>query len=1248
MTMPANRCLLAAFLLTIATVRSQQALPAAEIEALELKSQTRYGDAARAFLGLLSSPPATADERAAAMAEYYATMATNLTRQTGDWAQLRAGLTSARQSPLATAHAWLTDALTLKLLQGALTNGDLAAITEHTRALDFLEKWWIIGPFDNERGGGYAQAFAPEKEFDPDASYDGKKRPVRWRRLPIDAVPGGLVDLDALVRPDDQVLCYAAVCLEAERAVNAVLHLGSDEAFRVFLNGTEVAARDVRRQFAHDQDAVALSLREGFNLLLLKVCEQEGGFAFAARLAAVGGGRLDGVVERDDADSLRAAAAATAAAADSGAAPFQGARTVFAASVGATGNAADALRLGYLLSDFRADDPSDRRDHRAAQSAVDGLPDLSAARFLLAFTRIQPTLHAAEKEENQRRRDYLQILAKHPDHGQALLELASMELRSLGAPSVAEQYARRALRANPDNAAAAVVLSDACTALELTGPAEQAITSRISADQLDHRPPVLVEALANLLEQQGRLADAVLPRRYLLRCAYTPSAVDRLARLLLRRGEREAAMALLEEGERLLPFAREPRLLRAAALEAAGDVDAAIAALQGWLAICPEDDGALVDVARLHGLAGRVEPQREFLRSALDLNPNLKDERRQLEFLEAGEKPFFQPYLIDGDAALAADAGAPADAAAENDPYYYLLDQAVVRAYRNGTTSSYRHFIARILTEDGARRLSAHRVNHYQGEQRARLLAVRVIKKNGDVQRPQLRDAFVDLPPLEIGDAVEIRSRVDDLAPSFFGDYFGFEHSFVPPENVTNRHAQLVLLLDAGREYRFQSANGAPEGVRETLADGSSVVRYELRDVARGKLEEAQPSPNETQALVRVTTYRDWNQFSAWWWNLIRRQSEVSPAMKAKVSELTAGLSSQAQKIAAIYDFVTTEIRYTAWEFGVHGYKPYSTPVIFERRHGDCKDKALLLNAMLSEIGVEAYPVLIWADQPRSTDDLSLPMVHHFNHCISYLPPADGRSGAFLDGTATYHPPDTTPDMDLGARVLVVKGPQGELLDVPWPTAADNAAFEELTIQLNENGDARVTSVERPRLNQAVPVRASLGNEPAKRQEKLERRLSQIFGKVTVRNVETSDLLDTARPVEVRAEFDAPAFASPQDGGLALKGALQARSLLPLARTPERQYALLLGTPRSEHSVVRYRLPAGWQPVNLPPPTRLQTTFGTFEMSWSFADGELRVERQRALTTNRVEPPEYADFREFATQSEQADSQSVVIRKGGQ
>jgi tetratricopeptide (TPR) repeat protein len=1240
-------CLPALLAGAVPSLAAQQApgFPAAEAAALVAKGQGRVRAARDAFLALTGTGDGS--PHATAVAEYCAVHAEYLTRQLGDWGALRDAMD--RRAAEAERHPALRDALLMLALAAELHAGEAAAAATRTRDLGFLTQWWIAGPFDNERGGGFDRAYEPETKVDLEARYDGKKREIGWRRVPVESPPGGVIDLDAMVRPNDQVLCYAVTAVFADRPQTLALRLGSDEAFKVFVNGAYVGGRDVVRPHQHDQDALAVDLREGPNLLLLKVCDQQGAFAFSARLTAPDGGKAAGLEERGDAASLAAAAAVPPAQQRSAPPLAIGAAAVLAET--APRDPCDAYRLGFILALRQSDDPTDRRDHRLASMAAAAMPDDPMVANLLAFTRIRPILHEAEKEENARRHDYERVLAKDPDHPHTLVALAQMELQSTGSLEAAESHLRRALARNPEFARARLLLAEGLSRRGLFELADREV-ARAAATPDGTGPEVQQQAAAAL----DRALDAERALEALRRAVagrYAAPTVMELARALLRADQRQAAMGLLAEAERALPFEVEPRMLLARLQSAAGEHAAAAATLRRWLAICPEDDEALVELARVHGITGEAEQQREALRAALRFNENRKQERRYLEFLQSDETPFHAPYQVDGNATIAADPGPPADAAAANDPFYHLLEQTVVRAYRNGTTSTYRHSLVRVLTDRGSQMLGTHVVPHFPEEQRARLLLVRIVKKDGQEIRPKLEGDgdgqapyWVRLPALAPGDVVEVASRVDDVAPTYFGDYFGLEHYFAT--GVPCQRSLLTLVLDKGRTYRIAGRNGAPDGAESVDAEGHQVVRWEMRDVPRSSVEEYQPDWKEHVPLVRVTTYADWDAFSSWWWNLIRKQTEVSPAMRAKVQELTANLDTEAEKIAALYRFVTTDVRYTAWEFGVHGYKPYSAPAIFERRHGDCKDKSILLNALLSEIGVPAFPVLIFADPRRSADDLSLPLVHHFNHCISYLPEAPGRRAMFLDGTATYHPPDTLPEMDAGAKVLVVREGRGDVLETPWPDAEANVDARDYRIELERDGDARMRLLHQPRLNHAVAVREGLGNEPAKRKEKLERELAEYLGKVEIREITTSELLDLDVPVEVTVEVAVPEFAGTAGDAITLKASLRPGALLPLAAMERRSLPLLLGPPTTQASTLRYVLPPEYEAVSTPADVELSTNFGSYALRWRVADGTVTVERRLTLSSPRIEPPEYEQFREFAAHVDQADRQVVEAkRKGG-
>ncbi len=1229
-------------LFTSAAPVVSQSIPRAEQAALELKGQGRYGDALASFLSLIAE--LREGEGQAALAEYYAVYAGLLADRIGD-KDILSSFEGLAASDFAKAHPSYRDRLLHLSWEAAARLGDLPRVNQLARELGSIRRFWLLGPFDNERGTGYARELDAEKSFDLQASYQGKKQDIAWRRM--DQSPGlsRSIPLASMFRPEEQVLAYAAVALQSEQEQQVVLHLGSSESFKVFLNGREEAGKNIARGFAVDQEAIPLRLQAGANLLLLKICCQEDSFEFSARLRDSGGGPLSGV-ELSLAPEDMAAAATASPGEPSSPLARPGAIGFFEVAAAETDAAADKYRLAFLLALDRIEDPLQRRDRQILQELLQEMPEFVAARYLLAFTRVRSNSRAEERDENQRRQDYLQILATDPRQVEAMRSLAELELEMNGARPRAETLLKGSLEVNPDFTLGRLLLAQVYRQSEFEALSEESIARAAQADEKGRQSTLAMRAWLGVLinrsswQEARQVCDAMLAQDF-------PAALGDAVELYLRLGETESALALLQDATMRLPYRRYPYLRLAEVQAAAMDRTAALSSLGRWLEVCPDDDEVLTQVAHLHGLLGNDDQRIQFLRLAIELNPNRKTEQRLLEFLEADELPFYSEQVLTSADILAADPGPPEDSQSANDPYYYLLKQVVIQAYRNGTTSRYQHEVFRILNAQGAQARAEYYVPHFRGEQRARLLLARVHKPDGRILSARMRGGYVRFPALEEGDRVEIQSRVDDLAPSFFGDYFGLVHRFASQEGVPIRRSELVLILDPGRNYRIQASNGAPAGDESRDPSGQVLQKYRLRDLPRAGVEMRKPAWTENEPLLRVTTYRDWNEFCTWWWNLIRKQSEVSPDIRAKTAELTAGLDSTRAKIDAIYRFVTTDIRYKAWEFGVHGYQPYSTSVIFDRRHGDCKDKSILLNAMLGEIGVEAYPVLIYANPLRSEDDLNLPMVEHFNHCISYLPASENRAELYLDGTASYHPSDTIPEMDRGAKVLVVRGDRGDIKQIDWGRPAENASEIDYQIQLDASGSALIEYRQEPRGSQAIGLRELLSNEAGQRRERLEQLLSRVFGDIEILDLESSDALDLNQALQLQLRMQCSDFAARQGDGLAIKSRLTGSAMQSLTSDRERQDALLLGPPSSSRERARYRLPDGYTPLDLPEPIDLDTRFGSFKLSWTYAEGLLTVERALSWKLPRIESQEYAEFREYASRVDAADQQLVVVSPGG-
>jgi hypothetical protein len=154
----------------------------------------------------------------------------------------------------------------------------------------WASEWLVSGPFPNPQtvGTEYSPAldsvFLPEEDPDPARDYLLPSGEVAgWRRVSADTT--GYVRLNPHFTPNDWVAAYAQAFLYSPRSGPGVLLLGADDAHQVWINGELVSSRQGRHISVPDEMAVAVSLQEGWNRVLLKVADLDGGWAFHLRAA---------------------------------------------------------------------------------------------------------------------------------------------------------------------------------------------------------------------------------------------------------------------------------------------------------------------------------------------------------------------------------------------------------------------------------------------------------------------------------------------------------------------------------------------------------------------------------------------------------------------------------------------------------------------------------------------------------------------------------------------------------------------------------------------------------------------------------------------------------------------------------------------------------------------------------------------------------------------------------------------------
>ena len=219
------------------------------------------------------------------------------------------------------------------------------------------------------------------------------------------------------------------------------------------------------------------------------------------------------------------------------------------------------------------------------------------------------------------------------------------------------------------------------------------------------------------------------------------------------------------------------------------------------------------------------------------------------------------------------------------------------------------------------------------------------------------------------------------------------------------RDEQLEIDVPARRAIALKMRSGAPveaSGGAGAVVGDRRVYRWKSSHALDSAIDPKvlRPGDEERPADVRLSSFRTWDEFAGWFAALASVDPDTT--VRAKASALIAGVTDDAGKIAAIYRYVATEIRYVSLSFGLGRFAAHPPADVLAHQYGDCKDKAVLLQALLRAVGVHSVPVLL--NTGRSIgDDFASPL--EFDHMIALVPRGvDLASGTWMDATPEIAP----------------------------------------------------------------------------------------------------------------------------------------------------------------------------------------------------------------------------------------------------
>ncbi len=630
-------------------------------------------------------------------------------------------------------------------------------------------------------------------------------------------------------------------------------------------------------------------------------------------------------------------------------------------------------------------------------------------------------------------------------------------------------------------------------------------------------------------------------------------------------------------------------------------------------------------------------------------------------------KEFLSIEKIVGQAALATPEKYP-------DSDDALIDDFIQVEYQtDGTSEMWDDTAIKILTEKGKRDNRVQTLSFNTSYGTNYFTRVEIIKPDGtvvpvdlkantkvmanpgqmsaNIYNPNSKLLQLSVPGLEVGDtlhyiACDLQSKT--VVPDTWSDYQTFEGN-TPIEHLTYQ----VIAPTKRPLQKIALKAEIPDTVSfdKTVSDSGDQIVYTwtVHDVPRMFAEPNMPKPYTVVQRLLVSTVDSWEELSTWYWDLCKPRLEATtPEMEAMAHELTAGCTNTMDKIKAIFNFVSQDIRYMGItpEEEAPGYEPHDVNITFENRYGVCRDKAALLAAMLRCVDIESFPVIIMAG-PKKDEEVPQPF---FNHAVTAALGDDGEY-ILMDST-DENTKDIFPSYLQNMSYLVAR-PEGETLRTsPVIPAEENLLRISTTGSLDTSGTLKAKSTLRfEGINDTVYRGYFSQIKPEERHRFFEGHLKKSMPSAVLDSLEIlpRELRDTTQPLTITLTYSAdnllikgPAnkmFKPPRLGG----SLGYANFLLGQTGLEKRKYPLYTRMTAGIRETLKLELPDDLGSVNIPDYQAIDTKPLTWNVQVAQTGNLLSATNTFLLNTVEFSPEEYLELKQNLKDIEYNLRKSLII-----
>ncbi|MEP7341066.1 MAG: transglutaminase domain-containing protein, partial [Acidobacteriota bacterium] len=466
------------------------------------------------------------------------------------------------------------------------------------------------------------------------------------------------------------------------------------------------------------------------------------------------------------------------------------------------------------------------------------------------------------------------------------------------------------------------------------------------------------------------------------------------------------------------------------------------------LALCPGASAYWSKLGEIHRVRKETELAKQAYREALKFNPLDYDARRLLRELE-GKPSIFSLFESADIKKLIAQA--PDTKAYPESGGVILLQETKRVVYQEGASESSIEVLIKVFNKRGIDDFKEYWIGLNGYTQTLVVEKAVVVKPNGNEISADIQSNHVVFKTLEENDTIYLKWNIKNYnSGKLFSDFWDSAHfnSFYP-----NKLVRYSLLVPP--EFKFQaSAQNMSAEATKKQTDAGIIHQWAVQDEPAIEIEVGMPVVEDVGKILYVSSISGWDSLVSWYADLSRSKTRNTWEIKEQVEKLIGGKKEMTneEKVEAIYNFITENIRYSSVSFRQSGLIPQKARDVLVNKIGDCKDVATLCITMLREAGVTSHYVLLNtrnAGQYRN----ALPAIL-FNHCIVAVETKNGLR--YLDLTAHNLPADSLPELDREAFSLLIKPDIKNAALLPVDKLAPRQVIHRTNVEVKEDMAAQI------------------------------------------------------------------------------------------------------------------------------------------------------------------------------------------------